>query len=155
MPDVVFEWLELDREVPVAVDYFAIQLDLGILAHVADHVPVDHALIDAAGLRIAGAHGHVEAAADLFIEEDIAGEAVDLDNWCRWQIRLNIAPRDRCPACSPGNPGLFWLMLSQLCRPQSQFDTFYCSALVDGRVGEAHPAIDRMFHRPSENLAIR
>src|SRR5690606_23691042 len=48
-------------------------------AEVADHVPVDRGLVDAAGLGVGLAHGEVDGAADLLVEEDLAGPVGDAE----------------------------------------------------------------------------
>ena len=69
----------LDYEGAIPVEQLAINPDLAVLAHVADHVPVDGALIQATGFRIAHAHGHMHRPADFLVIQDHAGEAVDAE----------------------------------------------------------------------------
>ena len=51
-------------------------------------------LVVVAGFGVAGAEGEVDGAADLFVEERVAGVAGDVDSWCR----CAHSPRKRLPA---------------------------------------------------------
>ena len=66
-----------DDEAPVLLERLAVDLDPAAPAQVADQVGVDGALVLAAGLRVARADRHVDGAADLLVEQDVAGAAVD------------------------------------------------------------------------------
>src|SRR5258707_736457 len=70
---------ELDGEFAVFVEQFAINMDGAVVAHVADHVPMDSAAVFAAGFGVAHANGHVNCAADFFIEENVARKFVDAE----------------------------------------------------------------------------
>src|SRR5689334_1524238 len=54
-----------DLELAVLREQFAVDFDLSAGAQVADQVPVDRRIVDAAGLRVAHADGHVHGPADL------------------------------------------------------------------------------------------
>ena len=51
--------------------------DFAAVPQVADHIPVDGGFVLAARLRVAGAQRHVEAAADLLVEQDFPRELLD------------------------------------------------------------------------------
>ena len=67
----------LNHKLPVSINHLAIHQDLRILPEVADHVPVDVALVLAAGLRVACPQRHVEGTADFLIEQDALCKTVD------------------------------------------------------------------------------
>ena len=69
----------LKHKLPVLVEQLAVHEDFGVGAQVADEVPVDTALVFGTRFGVARAERHVEGAADLFIEQDLAGEFVDLE----------------------------------------------------------------------------
>src|SRR5262249_3046471 len=60
---------------PVNQERLAVDLDPAALPEVADQVPVDGRFVGIASFGVTGAHGHVDGAADLFVEQDVAGEA--------------------------------------------------------------------------------
>src|SRR3712207_1187412 len=65
-----------DDEPPVPQERLAVDVDLAAVAQVADQIPVDRRLVDAARLRVAGADRHVDRAADLLVEQDVLSEAL-------------------------------------------------------------------------------
>src|SRR5215218_3419989 len=68
----------LGQEAPGLPDQLSVGIDLALRAKVADHVPVQPGRVRAAGLRKGRAEREVHRPADLLVEEDVAGEAVDL-----------------------------------------------------------------------------
>src|ERR1700735_2469071 len=66
-----------DDELAVFLHHDAVDFELAAEAEVADEVGVDGGLVGAAGLGIGLAEGHVDRAAELLVEEDLAGAAVD------------------------------------------------------------------------------
>src|SRR5262245_11734303 len=67
----------LDDELPVALQCLSVHLDLPTLPQVADHVPVDGGLVEAARLGIRAADGEVDGATDLLVEQDLPGAVGD------------------------------------------------------------------------------
>ena len=65
------------RKRAVLLERLAVDLDPAAPAQVADQVGVDGALVLPAALRVAGPDRHVHGAADLLVEQDVAGPAVD------------------------------------------------------------------------------
>ena len=61
-----------DQESAVAVEGFPVDPDLRVVAHVAQHVPVDGRAVVTAGIGVAGAERQVNRAPDLLIEQDVA-----------------------------------------------------------------------------------
>src|SRR6187551_289290 len=59
-------------------DELSVGVHLAVLAEVADHVPVEAGDVAAAGLRERGPEREVHRPADLLVEENVAGEAIDL-----------------------------------------------------------------------------
>src|SRR5213080_4839195 len=81
-----------EREEPaVAVDELAVGVDLATRAQVADHVPVQRRAVRAAALRIGRPEREVHRAADLLVEEDVAGE--DADRLVQAERELPDPPR--------------------------------------------------------------
>src|SRR2546423_8424183 len=60
-----------DQERAVALDLRPVHVDGATTAQVADEVPVHSRLVDAAGLRVAGADRHVHRATDLLVKQDL------------------------------------------------------------------------------------
>lgn len=54
------KFINLEYKLPIPVDHLTVNLDFGTLAHIAYHVPMNDALVLAAGFRIASAQGHME-----------------------------------------------------------------------------------------------
>src|SRR5207342_1839941 len=68
----------LGQEPAVLPDQLPVGVHLAVATEVADHVPVEARRVLASGLGEAGAQREVHRPADLLVEEDVAGEAVDL-----------------------------------------------------------------------------
>src|SRR3954464_15146295 len=69
----------LHHEATVDLEVLAVDRDPAALAQVAHHVPVDGGVVYAAGLGVGLADRHVDRAADLLVEQDLAragGDAV-------------------------------------------------------------------------------
>src|SRR4051794_9419578 len=66
-------------EAPVFLEWLAVDRDPAAPAQIAHQIGVDGALVLAAALRVAGADRHVDRAADLLVEEHVAGSAVDAE----------------------------------------------------------------------------
>ena len=62
---------EVAEEAAVALDQHAVGVDLAALAQVAHEIPVQRALVGAAGDRVRGAERHVHRAADLLVEQRV------------------------------------------------------------------------------------
>ena len=62
-----------DHEAAILLQGLAVDLDPAAATEVADHVPVDRGLVDAASLGIAAPDREVDGAADLLVEQDLAG----------------------------------------------------------------------------------
>src|ERR1044072_9296864 len=67
----------LDDEFPVDLEVLAVNFNLAAAAQVADEVGVDGGLVDAARLGVAAADSHVNGAAELLVEQHLAGAAID------------------------------------------------------------------------------
>src|SRR5436190_1154606 len=63
----------------VLLERLAVYLYAAALAQVAHQIGVDGALVLATALRVARPHRHVHGAADLLVEEHVAGAAVDAE----------------------------------------------------------------------------
>src|SRR5215218_3961819 len=68
----------LGQEASGLPDQLSVGVDLAPRAKVADHVPVQPGRVRPAGLWEGRAEREMHRPADLFVEEDVAGEAVDL-----------------------------------------------------------------------------
>src|SRR3954451_18932252 len=64
-------------ECPALLQDLAVGRQSTAIAQVADEVPVNSGLVDAAGLGIGAAEREVDGAADLLVEQDRADRAVD------------------------------------------------------------------------------
>jgi hypothetical protein len=62
----------------VFLEELAVHVERAVLAQVLDHVPVQGGFVDAAGFRVGLAEGEVDGAADLFVEQDVFDEALDV-----------------------------------------------------------------------------
>src|SRR3954468_5488415 len=71
--------IESDNKLPVFKEEISVDCYLTTIAKIANHVPVHSGQIFAAGFRVAGADCHVDGATDLFIEEDVASESIDIE----------------------------------------------------------------------------
>src|SRR5579864_914100 len=67
----------LDEELTVRKESFTIHQNLSISTSIANHIPMHRRFVYRAGLRIRLSGCHVNSATDLFIEQDISGEAID------------------------------------------------------------------------------
>src|SRR3954452_17503954 len=66
-----------DDELAVLLHDDAVDFELAAEAEVADEVGMDGRLVGAPGLGVGRADGHVDGAADLLVEQDLAGATVD------------------------------------------------------------------------------
>ena len=66
---------EVAEEAAVALDQRAVGVDLAAVAQIADEIPVQRALVGAAGDRVGGAERHVHRAADLLVQERVERRA--------------------------------------------------------------------------------
>src|SRR4051794_21992391 len=63
----------LHHKQPIFVEKFPIAVDFAALAHVADHTPVDRALVLAPGIGIPPPKRHMHRPADLLVKQDAPG----------------------------------------------------------------------------------
>ncbi len=82
----------------VLLQQLAVDLDPAAAAQVADHVGVDGALVVPAALRVARANRQVHGAADLLVEQDVAGAAVDPVVGADPELAETAGARRRCRA---------------------------------------------------------
>src|SRR5436190_5617902 len=66
-----------EQEATVLLERLAVHFDSPAPSQVADEIGMNSALVAAAALGIARAHGHVHGAADLLVQQDIAGAPID------------------------------------------------------------------------------
>jgi hypothetical protein len=67
-----------EHEPAVFVEQLTVHKNFGVGAHITDEVPVDGALVFLARFGISRAKCHVERTTDLFIEQDLSRELVDI-----------------------------------------------------------------------------
>ena len=104
---------------------------------------MDVALVLAAGFRIARAQRHVEGTADLLIEQDALGEAIDLEvgadgkfsNIARTRVCLQHLQQKFLIFCCTG--------LHDFAIFELELDPVHDAPLVHRRVGIAHPTVGR------------
>src|ERR1700745_1316722 len=70
--------LRIVQELAVAPDELPVGVDLALAPEIADQIEVQRRAILAPQSPEAHSEGHVHRSTDLLVEEDVAGEAVDL-----------------------------------------------------------------------------
>ena len=68
---------ELDHKPAVDLQILSVDRDPAAFAQVADHVPVHRGVVLPARLGIGHPHRQMDRAADLLVQQDLLGEAVD------------------------------------------------------------------------------
>ena len=69
----------LDLPLGVPLDHFPVQAHFGILAQVADHVPVNGGNVRASGGLVGIPQSQVQRASDFFVEQDVFGELLNAE----------------------------------------------------------------------------
>src|SRR5215216_4710462 len=104
--------------------------------------------------RIARTQRHMERSTDLFVEEDVAREALDIEirsdgifpDVTRALIRFKHLEQVVLI--------LFCLRSLYSAAVEGQLCAFHAHASINSGVRKLHPTIDRVFHRSSENFTV-
>src|SRR5919197_4146079 len=139
---------------PIFVKQVAIDGDLR-LGHVTQHIPVQARFIPAAALWETHPDGKVDRASELFIEEHVFAKALDpiigADAPFTEDTSAGVRVQQR------GEQLLVFrrLFFDNLAILKPKLDIGHFLTIIDGRVFESDPAIDRILERAGENFAIR
>src|SRR5215217_2578410 len=144
----------LDREAAVDLEVLAVDRDAPALAQVADHVPVDRRVVHAAGFGIRLADGHVDRAADLLVEQDLARAGGD-------PVVRSDAELAQAACAVVGVEHLDQVALAlrrrgvhDLAALEAELHAGDLASAVDGREAEGDLALDRVFDRAREELPV-
>src|SRR4051794_32276853 len=147
--------IESDNELAVLEEQIAVDGKFAAIAQIANHVPMNGRFVLAACFGIASADRHMDGAADLLVEKDIAGEAVDIEVSANSELTEDsgsfIGLKDRIEVIlATGGCGF-----GHLTGPKGEFDALNFAAGGDHRITEGDMTIDTIFDRTSEDFAVR
>src|SRR5688500_5580842 len=145
---------ESDDKLAILEQQFAVGPELAAISKVANHVPMHGGLICAARFRITGADCHVHGAADLLVEEDVLGEALDVVVRADREFTENSGPAvglehsvEIFLALGRGRVDNFALF-------EPQHDPFdLASGCYDG-IAEGDRPVDAVFNRTGKYFAV-
>ena len=145
----------LSDELAVLLEDLAVDVDRAAVAQVLDHVPVQGGLVAAAGFRIGLAEGEVDAAADLFVEQDVLDEL--LDAVVGANAELAEPPRAVVHVEHRAQELLVLLggRLDDLAFPEDEPDAVHFAAGVADGIGIFDMALGGILDRPGEDFAAR